>query len=423
MKIISTSDWHLGNIFYGNDRIDEHKHFFSWLLAQIKMHQPDALLVSGDVFDNGNPSAAAQEAYYNFLTDATCECPQMQIVITAGNHDSANRLVAPQAILRKHKIEVRGNLNRKWKSDIGEWQIDYDDIIIPITTQAGEQFTVVAIPYLRSDIARNESYSHGVGQILRQATNRARELYPNNIIVMMAHMYAQGADIATCDASERIVIGGQEQVDIGNWPNHPDYLTCGHIHKRQHIWGTQWARYTGSVLPMSFAEKNYTHGVDLVSFGADRQAHVEQLIYTPQHRLRTLPETDEALSVKKLEKLINTELSNRISGKLNNDNFDYVVLRVKLDTINNDDIKHLEDIVNEKNAVLCRFVKIEEQLNLHTIVDNQKVQSIDDILHRNPLDTLKEAYAIKHNAEMNEQQEQMLSELLSRLQTEENLQQ
>lgn len=82
------------------------------------------------------------------------------------------------------------------------------------------------------------------------------------------------------------MIGGQEEVDMKGWEDHPDYLTCGHIHKRQHIWGTAWARYAGSVLPMSFAEKDYAHGVDLVTFGENGRPCVEQLAYKPQHALR-----------------------------------------------------------------------------------------------------------------------------------------
>lgn len=67
-----------------------------------------------------------------------------------------------------------------------------------------------------------------------------------------------------------IIIGGQEEVDLEGWNDHPDYMTCGHIHKRQHIWNTDWARYTGSILPMSFAEKDYTHGIDLITIGCDK---------------------------------------------------------------------------------------------------------------------------------------------------------
>ena len=259
MKIICTSDWHLGNIFHGNDRLAEHDHFLQWLRGQIDKHQPDALLVAGDVFDNGNPSAKAQSVYYKFLADAPELCPAMRIIITAGNHDSASRLEAPRELLTHHHVEVRGNIERHWGADDngkGEWLYGYDDLLIPITGQGGDRAVVLAVPYLRSDVVRDANYSQGVNGFLRSLTVRARELYPNVPLVMMAHMYATGADIASRDASEKIIIGGQEQVDMEGWTDHPDYLTCGHIHKRQHIWNTDWARYSGSVLPMSFAEKD-----------------------------------------------------------------------------------------------------------------------------------------------------------------------
>lgn len=82
MKLITTSDWHIGNLFHGSDRLPEHRHFLQWLLSQLRAQQPDALLVAGDVFDNGNPSAAAQSAYYEFLDEATQACPDLHIIIT-----------------------------------------------------------------------------------------------------------------------------------------------------------------------------------------------------------------------------------------------------------------------------------------------------------------------------------------------------
>lgn len=82
-------------MFHGNDRLPEHLHFLKWLLERLKEERPDALLIAGDVFDNCNPSASSQSAYFDFITDATRACPDMRIIITAGNHDSANRLEAP----------------------------------------------------------------------------------------------------------------------------------------------------------------------------------------------------------------------------------------------------------------------------------------------------------------------------------------
>ena len=417
MKIIATSDWHLGNLFHGNDRLPEHKHFLSWLLEQIETQQPDVLLVAGDVFDNGNPSAAAQTAYYEFLADATQKCPQMQIIITAGNHDSASRLEAPRPMLTRHKVEVRGNIKRKWDNTSESWQTDYDDLIIPVEGKDGDEIIILAVPYLRNDVVQNSNYSDGVKNFLSNLTSKARELHPDRKLVMMAHMYAKGAEIAPNDASEKIVIGGQEEVNMGNWSDHPDYLTCGHIHKRQHIWNTDWARYTGSILPMSFAEIDYKHGVDVITFNnTNKHPKVDFIEYTPQHKLRVIPADDSELKPSELKKLIKNELSDRINGQLDAD-FEYIVLKVKLDKVNNDEIKELEDIVGTKNAVLCKIQKIIPSINISTITGSQNIQSVNDILNRDPLDTLKETFFVKYNSEMSEHQEALLKDLLDNIQT------
>ena len=445
MKILATSDWHLGNLFHGNDRLPEHKHFLQWLLVQIAEQKPDALLVAGDIFDNGNPSAVAQTVYYEFLADATHLCPNMQIIITAGNHDSANRLEAPRPLLTRYHVEIRGNVRKIWQQGEsedddktgGHWLYSFDDLIIPVTNEEGEEVIILAVPFLRSDVVQNASYPQGVNDFLRELTAEARKKYPGRKCIMMAHMYAKGSDIAKQDASEKIIIGGQEEVDLEGWNDHPDYMTCGHIHKRQHIWNTNWARYTGSILPMSFAEKDYMHGIDLITISSEekkgdvekkengtdeegtencknksKDIKVDFLEYKPQHSLRILPENEEELTLKKWQKLIHSELSERMNGELS-DHFDYVMLKVKQEKLSNDDIKELENLVNEKDAVLCKIQRIIPQLDLSTIQGSQQITSIEDIVNRPPLDTLKEAFAIKHNAPMNERQEKMLSDLLT----------
>lgn len=422
MKIISTSDWHIGNLFHGNDRLPEHKHFLGWLLEQLKDQRPDALLVAGDVFDNGNPSAAAQTAYYEFLADATQACPGMQVIITAGNHDSAPRIEAPRPLLSRHKVEIRGNVHRIWED--GKWVNAYDDLIIPVENAAGEKIVVIAVPFLRSDVIHNNNYSQGVNDFLREVTLRARELYPETKLLMMTHMYAKGAEIAQKDASEKIIIGGQEEVNMDGWVDHPDYMTCGHIHKRQHVWNTDWARYTGSVLPMSFAEIDYTHGVDLITIDEHGVFEVQQLEYVPQHKLRILPDMDDEeaskLTEKQMKKLISKELRDRgADGKLT-DSFDYVVLKVKLDKVDNDYIKELEEIVNSKDAVLCKIQKIIPAIQLSTIVGNQNLTSIDEVINRDPIETLQEAFVIKHKVEMTERQCAMLKELINSFRSVEN---
>ena len=133
--------------------------------------------------------------------------------------------------------------------------------------------------------------------------------------------------------------------------------------------------------------------------------------------LISLPETEEGLTLKKLENLINTELQNRTDGKLGDD-FVYLALKMTLEKVNNDAIKELEALIGTKNAVLCKIQKIIPELDIATVSGSQHLQSIDDILNRNPLDTLKETFAVKNGKEMTEHQEKMLTDLLNSLTAE-----
>lgn len=162
---------------------------------------------------------------------------------------------------------------------------------------------------------------------------------------------------------------------------------------------------------MSFAEIDYRHGVDLITMEADKKPIVEFQEYTPQHKLRILPENDEELTVNKLKKLVETELPDRVDGKLSDD-FLYLVLKVKLDKVSNDEIGELENLVSKKNAVLCKIQKVIPSLDVTTLSGNEKIHSIDDILNLDPLDTLKETFRVKNQSEMNERQEHMLRELI-----------
>lgn len=419
MRIIATSDWHIGNLFHGIDRLPEHENFLNWLKDIIKAREADALLVAGDIFDNGNPSAAAQELYYSFLDDVTHDNPQMQIIITAGNHDSANRLEAPSALLHRHKIEVRGRVHRLWIQDHsddagnaeGHWAFNTDDLMIPIVSRDGkEKAVVLAVPFLRSDVSLEGSYSKGVTALLHQLTDQARNTYPGLPLIMMAHMYASGAEIRE-GSSEKILIGGQEQVAFDKWDNHPDYLTCGHIHKRQHIWNTDWARYSGSVLPMSFTERDYHHGVDLVTISEGEKPEVEFLEYTPQHPLMTIPADQDSLELKEMKKAVK-QLPDRVNGMLDDSSI-YLELRLLSRKIKPDDRKEIEKLLETKNAVLCKLTQVMPDIDVTTNTTGVEFHSIDDILKRNPLDAVNECFSAKTGHNLSDEQRKSLEALVN----------
>ncbi|MDE7159270.1 MAG: exonuclease subunit SbcD [Muribaculaceae bacterium] len=420
MKIIATADWHLGNMFHGNDRLAEQAHFLSRLLEMLEEERPDVLVVAGDVYDNGNPSAAAQTLYYEFLDSVTARLPGLHIVITAGNHDSPNRLEAPRPIMERHRVHIRGKVGRRWEpgeNDApGRWVNDYDDLLIPIPDDesGGVKGVIAAVPYLRSDIAVGDSYAEAVRSFMKELTARARELYPGRPVVMAAHLYATGSVIAP-RSSERIIVGGQEQVSLSDWPEHPEYLVSGHIHKRQRLGATDWARYPGSVLPMSFAEKDYRHGVDLVTLANDGTVEVRQLEYAPQRQLLIIPEEgpDTRHTPAQLTRIIKSMLTERTSD-LPDEEAPYVMLYIHQSKINADKKREIEELIASRNAVLCGTQAVSDTV-VHTLDGGDTLRTVEDILERSVMDTLEEAFRMRHERDLSDRQREMLTNLLEKL--------
>ncbi|HEY2582745.1 MAG TPA: exonuclease subunit SbcD, partial [Mucilaginibacter sp.] len=108
MKILHTADWHIGQLFHEYDRTYEHQKFLEWLVQIIKDQQIDVLLISGDIFDLSNPAAGSVKMFYTFLNRSVKANPQIQIIVTAGNHDSATRLESPKPLLESSNIHIVG---------------------------------------------------------------------------------------------------------------------------------------------------------------------------------------------------------------------------------------------------------------------------------------------------------------------------
>ena len=106
MRLFHTSDWHLGQTLHGQERDFEHACFLDWLLGQLKLRQPDALLIAGDIFDTVNPPVKAQEQLYNFIVQAHEQQPALTIVMIAGNHDSGSRIELPGPLMRLSLIHI-----------------------------------------------------------------------------------------------------------------------------------------------------------------------------------------------------------------------------------------------------------------------------------------------------------------------------
>lgn len=278
IRILHTADWHLGQTFFGYDRTDEHEYFLQWLAETIKTNEIDALLVAGDVFDVSNPSAASQRLFYRFIRRVTAENPQLQLVVVAGNHDSAARLEAPLPLLQELRTEIKGVVRRQ------EGQIDYDDLIVPLRNRQGVvEVLCLAVPFLRQGdypavVTAGNPYAEGVRELysclLKRVWERRTE---GQSVVAMGHLQATGAEIAGRDFSERTVIGGLECISPDAFAEQIAYTALGHIHKSQRVSGRENVRYAGSPLPMSFAEKHYRHGVVMVTLDEGWAVEIKRL--------------------------------------------------------------------------------------------------------------------------------------------------
>lgn len=279
IRILHTADWHLGQTFFGYDRTEEHEVFLNWLAEEIRQKEIDALIIAGDVFDVSNPSAASQSMYYQFIYRVTAENPYLQIVIVAGNHDSAARLEAPLPLLQAMRTEVRGVVR---KLEGGE--IDYDHLTVELKNRQGEvELLCMAVPFLRQGDypavqTEGNPYAEGVRELYAQLLQRLwKRRTENQAILAIGHLQATGSEIAEKDYSERTVIGGLECVSPEAFSEQIAYTALGHIHKAQRVSGRENVRYAGSPIPMSFAEKHYHHGVVMVTFDGGCAVDIERL--------------------------------------------------------------------------------------------------------------------------------------------------
>ncbi|WP_308777234.1 exonuclease SbcCD subunit D [uncultured Bacteroides sp.] len=391
IRILATGDWHLGNNFHGFDRQEEHEHFLRWLLDTIAEKHPDVLLVSGDVFDSANPSAASQELYYTFLDDLSRRFSELQTVIIAGNHDSAARLEAPRQILERHKVYVRGLCP---KTENGEISVDYLLVPLHACDGSGERAWVLAVPYLRiGDFRRGAGYGEGMSECLEELVSRAgsRRESGKEAMILLAHLYATGSMIAD-NSSERIVVGGSEMVDLHGLESQVTLGVLGHLHKNQYLGDRRVFVYPGSALPMSFTERSYRHGVVYYEIEDGELNGVSEFISYPlQHPLLSLPDKPAPL-----ENVLDI-LSGLPDGQ-NDASAPYLEVNVLLDTPVAGINKQIEDVLLHKHVRLCRTV-ISYRVPV-TGSDDVELESVEDLLNLNPVEVIRKSYLNKYKCEM-----------------------
>lgn len=280
MKLLHTSDWHIGRTLFGRKRYDEFSSFLSWLIDTLQHHQIEVLIVAGDIFDTTTPSNRAQRLYYQFLKDAS-ETGCRHIIISGGNHDSPSLLEAPKELLRTFQVHV-----------VASVPADINDEVLVLKDEKGRDTLIVcAVPYLRDrDIRIAQSGETGddkdrilmesIGAHYTAACERAQQLKSestdNPPIVATGHLFTAGGKTVEGDGVRDLYVGSLAHVQSSVFPDCIDYLALGHLHSAQKVAGSPTRVYCGSPLPMSFGEAGKDKFVLAASF-SDGTVDVENI--------------------------------------------------------------------------------------------------------------------------------------------------
>ncbi|MCP5197817.1 MAG: exonuclease SbcCD subunit D C-terminal domain-containing protein [Gammaproteobacteria bacterium] len=392
MRLLHTSDWHLGQTLHDFDRSYEHRCFLDWLLDTLETEQADALLVAGDLFDNPNPSAEAQKQLYHFLTEAKHRVPQLDIVLIAGNHDSAGRLEAPASLLQAFDATVVGSVTRNIQGDI-----ELERLVVPLRNRQGDIAAWgLAIPFLRpGDVPRVETegdaYLEGVRQLYRQTLDHALESRENGqALIALGHCHLLGSQTSE-DSERRIVIGGAEALAVEIFDPAIAYVALGHLHRAQKVGGQERVRYSGSPLPMSFTEIDYPHQVVRVDLTGDMVQAITPLRVPRPVDLLRIPRQPAPLN----EVLEQLKALERPEAPLEAQ--PYLQVRVRLTAPEPALRAKIESVLDKKPVRLARIETTYGGDASET--DDHRYRSLDELERLQPQDIFQKLYKNKHKTE------------------------
>ncbi len=315
MRILHTSDWHLGRTLYGKRRYKEFSAFLDWLLETIAANSVEVLLVAGDIFDTSTPGTTSQQLYYRFLSEVAKSCCR-DVIITAGNHDSPTFLDAPHDLLNAFDVHV-----------IGTAREDVTEEVLTLHDEAGVPHLIVcAVPYLRDrDIRRSvqgESIDekdtkliNGVKAHYDAVCDHAEVLqqdfkengYGKIPIIAMGHLFAAGGKTFDGDGVRELYIGSLAHIGSDLFHDSIDYLALGHLHIPQKLNGIETMRYSGSPIPVGFGEATQKKRVILLGL-TPQEVKIEELFVPCFQRLVQL-QGDYGEITEELEKLKAEDMS------------------------------------------------------------------------------------------------------------------
>lgn len=409
MKIIHTSDWHIGQTLYQYSREEEHEFFFKQLMEIVREEKPDVLLISGDIFHSATPSVVSQRVYYHALVELSKISDDLQIVVAAGNHDSSSRLEAPRELWHAFNVSVVGSLDfyRDMKREESELSYDASKLEIPVMRNGEIVGWILAVPFINPgnfpSVDENDSYSNRVFSFynnLKEHLKKNPQYKDNHHIVAMGHLVISGIDYFSDDK----IIGKMEALNSEVFASLSDidYWALGHIHHPQFVNNLNNMRYSGSPFPLTFNEI-YPHSVSVVDFD-NHNVEVKIREVEPMIPLMDFPlkpkSYNEASSyeyvVFKLHEVLDNELFIRL----------HVKSELPLSEMEN---ARIIDMFKDRKAKFCG---IQLYLPEQQASDSQySIKTLDDFRAMSPFELGCSVYLKKNNAEMPEEMKLMFKEV------------
>ena len=391
MRLLHTSDWHLGQALHNFERHYEHQRFLDWLLDTIETERVDALLIAGDIFDNANPSSASQKQLYRFLQRAKERMPHLNLVVVGGNHDSPGRLEAPGPLLEAHGTRVIGAVQRH-----ADGAIDLDALVLPLTGADGSvQAWCLAVPFLRpGDVPRKtaddypsenaaDPYLAGIALLYKQALELAlSRRQPGQAIVAMGHCHMVDGQMSA-DSERRIVIGGTEMLPAGIFDPAIAYAALGHLHLAQAVGKQHHIRYCGSPIPLSFAEVGYQHQVLRIDLDGDAVREIAPIAIPRAVQLLRVP-ARPALIAQVLEELAALDVPDAPTEEQ-----PFLEVRVRLDAPEPGLRARIEAALDGKPV---RLAKIETSSAARGSAVDADVMTLDRLEQLKPDDIFRQLY-------------------------------
>ena len=388
-KFIHTSDWHLGQNFYGYDRSEEQRDFLEQLADIVRKHTPDALLVSGDIFHTAAPSNAAINLYVNAMLDIHKACPSMAIIVIAGNHDSASRLDSDKRLWQLAGVTVLGSIARdkNGKADLKSHIINVGDkgIVAAVPFAYPTSFPVPASATEAERDQRQQLY-------FQSLLNQANKHNTNNLpVVLMAHLAVTNSDFTGHDRDMTM-----ESVNLESMGTGYDYAALGHIHRPQNL--NERVRYCGTPLPVSFDEQ-CEHSVSIVS--------IEQHDATPVIESKVIKNIKPLHTIPPIEP-VDFDAALKLLQELNPNERSYIRLNVQVD-------RYLPSGAKEQAAMAvkdkqCRFCEI-RKTSTNEITRHSTQMTLEEFNKKTPLEIADQYFMEKYGAPMSDELREMFNEI------------